>query len=96
MGGLFTASVRSPPVGIVLTMELTAAYDVVVPLVATCLCASLAARWLGGKPIYEQLLERTLALAGRTRDRTTCAVSSCLTESLRGVQRSIDVAAGQD
>ncbi len=65
MGGLFTASVRSPLVGIVLTLELTGAYDTTMPLVATCLCASLVAHWLGGKPIYEQLLDRTLTLARR-------------------------------
>jgi len=64
MGGLFTASVRSPMVGVVLTLELTGAYEVTLPLLATCLSASLAAHLLGGKPIYEQLLERTLALAG--------------------------------
>ena len=60
MGGLFTASVRSPMVGVVLTVELTGAYAHTVPLLATCLAASLVANWLGGKPIYEQLLARTL------------------------------------
>lgn len=64
MGGLFTACVRSPIVGVVLTLELTGAYDVAVPLLATCLFANLTARWLGGKPIYEQLLSRTLAAEG--------------------------------
>lgn len=66
MGGLFTASVRSPMVGVVLTLELTGAYEVAMPLLATCLFANLAAQWLGGKPIYEQLLDRTLVLAGIT------------------------------
>ena len=64
MGGLFTACVRSPIVGVVLTLELTGAYDVAVPLLATCLVANLTAQWLGGKPIYEQLLARTLAAGG--------------------------------
>ena len=64
MGGLFTASVRAPLVGIVLTLELTGAYDATLPLVATCLAASLVAQRLGGKPIYSQMLDRTLALAG--------------------------------
>jgi len=63
MGGLFTASVRSPMVGVVLTLELTGAYEVTLPLVATCLFASLAAQWLDGRPVYEQLLDRTLASA---------------------------------
>jgi CIC family chloride channel protein len=69
MGGLFTASVRSPMVGVVLTLELTGAYAVTLPLVATCLAASLVARALGGSPIYEQLLDRTLRLAGATPPR---------------------------
>ncbi len=61
MGGLFTASVRSPLVGVVLTLELTGAWSLALPLLATCLLADLVAWWLGGKPIYEALLERTLA-----------------------------------
>jgi len=64
MGGLFTASVRAPLVGVVLTLELTGAYEVTLPLMTTCLTANLAAQWLGGKPIYAQLLERTLTMAG--------------------------------
>lgn len=69
MGGLFTASVRSPIVGVVLTLELTGAYVLALPLLATCLVANLVARWLGGKPIYEQLLARTLEAAGRSDKR---------------------------
>jgi len=64
MSGLFTASVRSPMVGVVLTLELTGAYAVALPLLATCLAASLVARALGGSPIYEQLRDSTLRLAG--------------------------------
>lgn len=67
MGGLFTASVRAPVVGVALTLELTGAYDMVMPLITTCLVANLVAEWLGGKPIYEQLLDRTLKLAGIAR-----------------------------
>lgn len=63
MGGLFTASVRAPIVGVVLTLELTGAYQIAMPLLTTCLMANLAADWLGGRPIYEQLLERTLQQA---------------------------------
>lgn len=64
MGGLFTASVRAPIVGVVLTLELTGCYGLAMPLMATCLASNLTAQWLGGKPIYEQLLERTLRQAG--------------------------------
>lgn len=64
MGGLFTASVRAPMVGVILTLELTGTYNLMLPLMATCLAANVTAQWIGGKPIYEQLLDRTLAQAG--------------------------------
>lgn len=67
MGGLFTASVRAPLVGVVLALELTGAYEVALPLLITCGIAHVTAEWLGGKPIYEQLLDRTLAKAGTER-----------------------------
>jgi CIC family chloride channel protein len=61
MGGLFTASVHAPTVGIILVAELTGTYQLLLPLAITCLCAHICAKWLGGRPIYEALLERTLA-----------------------------------
>lgn len=67
MGALFTASVRAPMVGVVLTLELTGAYEVLLPVLATCLVANITAEWVGGRPIYEQLLERTLERAGVSR-----------------------------
>jgi chloride channel protein, CIC family len=68
MGGLFTASVRAPMVGVVLTLELTGAFEIVLPVLATCLVANVTAEWIGGRPIYEQLLDRTLERAGIKRD----------------------------
>lgn len=65
MGGLFAAAVRAPLVGIVLVAELTGAWSILVPTIITCLFANFIADWLGGRPIYEVLLERTLALAGQ-------------------------------
>ena len=64
MGGLFTASVRAPIVGVALTLEITGSYALVLPLMATCVTASLVAQWCGGRPLYAQLLERTLSQAG--------------------------------
>ncbi|MCT8972638.1 H(+)/Cl(-) exchange transporter ClcA [Microbaculum marinisediminis] len=69
MGGLFTASVRAPLVGVVLTLELTGAYEILLPVLVTCLVANVTAEWLGGRPIYEQLLDRTLKRAGIERTR---------------------------
>ncbi|WFE89027.1 H(+)/Cl(-) exchange transporter ClcA [Roseibium porphyridii] len=68
MGGFFAASVRAPLVGVVLVMELTGAYALIMPVLVTCTTASLTAHHLGGRPIYEQLLERTLRLAGESVD----------------------------
>jgi len=67
MGGLFTACVRAPIVGVALTLELTGAYELTLPLIVTCLVANLTAQWIGGKPIYEQLLDRTLEQNGISR-----------------------------
>ncbi|RKK04392.1 H(+)/Cl(-) exchange transporter ClcA [Pseudoroseomonas wenyumeiae] len=70
MAALFTASVRAPAVGVVLVMELTASYALTLPTLTACLIASLVAQWLGGRPIYGQMLERTLALAGVAQQTT--------------------------
>ncbi|PVB63241.1 H(+)/Cl(-) exchange transporter ClcA [Labrenzia sp. 011] len=70
MGGFFAASVRAPLVGVVLVMELTGAYALIMPVLVTCTTASLTAHHLGGRPIYEQLLERTLRLSGASPDTT--------------------------
>lgn len=60
MGGLFAASIRSPIVGAALALELTGSYTMMIPLIATTLTANMVAQWLGGKPIYEELLDRVL------------------------------------
>ncbi|PXW67115.1 H(+)/Cl(-) exchange transporter ClcA [Methylobacterium sp. B4] len=65
MAALFSATVHAPAVGVVLVLELTSAYALVLPMLTACLTASLVAQWLGGRPIYGQMLERTLAQAGR-------------------------------
>lgn len=61
MGALFAATVRAPVTGILLVIELTHNYDLILPLLITTLGATLAAQALGGKPIYSQLLQRSLA-----------------------------------
>ncbi|MSP76281.1 MAG: H(+)/Cl(-) exchange transporter ClcA [Rhodospirillaceae bacterium] len=66
MGGLFAATIRAPLVGVVLAVELTGAYALVLPLLVTCVTAHVISDWLKGRPIYELLLERTLRLAGQT------------------------------
>jgi CIC family chloride channel protein len=69
MGGLFAASVRAPIVGVALTLELTGSYALVLPVMLTCVTADIVAHWTGGRPIYSQLLDRTLARAGIARPK---------------------------
>ncbi len=63
MAALFCATVRAPLTGITLTIEMTGNYNMILPLILTCLTATLVAEGLGGKPIYTVLLKRTLRLA---------------------------------
>lgn len=63
MGALFAASVRAPVTGIVLVTEMTNNYALILPMMITTLCATLVAQILGGRPIYSQILARTLRLA---------------------------------
>ncbi len=60
MGALFAATVRAPITGILLVIEMTNNYYLILPLIITCLGAVIFAQMLGGQPIYSQLLHRTL------------------------------------
>jgi CIC family chloride channel protein len=63
MGALFAATVRAPLTGIILTVEMTLNYSQILPLILTCMSATVVAQGLGGKPIYTVLLHRTLKMA---------------------------------
>lgn len=63
MAAFFAATVRAPLTGIALAVEMTGDLGQLLPLLITCLAATLTAEALGGRPIYEVLLERTLARA---------------------------------
>jgi len=39
----------------------------ILPLIVTCLGATMVAQTLGGRPIYTQLLERTMRLSMRQK-----------------------------
>ncbi|MHC6528986.1 H(+)/Cl(-) exchange transporter ClcA [Vibrio proteolyticus] len=60
MGALFAATVRAPITGILLVIEMTNNYYLILPLIITSLGAVIFAQMLGGQPIYSQLLHRTL------------------------------------
>lgn len=66
MTGLFSSTIRAPLVGVVLVLELTGTYSLAVPSLVAAFSASIMSRALGGRPIYELLLERTLRLAGQS------------------------------
>nr|WP_261112824.1 chloride channel protein [Serratia entomophila] len=54
------ATVRAPLTGIVLVLEMTDNYQLILPMIITCLGATLVAQFLGGKPLYSSILARTL------------------------------------
>ncbi|MEM7008945.1 MAG: H(+)/Cl(-) exchange transporter ClcA, partial [Thermodesulfobacteriota bacterium] len=66
MAALFCATVRAPLTGIALTIEMTGNYFMILPLILTCLTATIVAQMLGGQPIYTVLLKRTLDLAKKS------------------------------
>lgn len=61
MAGLFSAIVRSPITGVILITEMTGDFQNFLSLAVVALVAYLMADILGGKPIYDQLLQRMLA-----------------------------------
>jgi len=60
MGALVAATVRAPLTSIMLTMELTDNYFLVLPLLITCTFSALTAHLLGSEPIYSVLLKRSV------------------------------------
>jgi chloride channel protein, CIC family len=68
MAALFSASVRAPLTGIVLTVEMTGRGDLTLPLLGASLVAMVVAIVLNSDPIYEALKRRMLmreAMANR-------------------------------
>jgi CIC family chloride channel protein len=62
MAAFFTAVVRSPLTGIVLAIELTRCFKLLLPLLAACFAAMLLPTLLRDPPIYDSLRENTLRL----------------------------------
>lgn len=60
MGGLFSATVRAPLTGIVLVVEMTQNYSLILPLMVTCLTATTVNQCFKNAPIYSQLCRRML------------------------------------
>lgn len=60
MGALFAATVQAPITGIILVVEMTANYSLIVPIMIACIGADIVAHELGTKPLYSVLLEKLL------------------------------------
>jgi CIC family chloride channel protein len=60
MAAFFTAVVRAPLTAIVLMVEMTGDYSLVLPLLVSSLTAGGIADWLGDRAVYEALLARDL------------------------------------
>jgi CIC family chloride channel protein len=63
MAALFTAVVRAPLTGMVLTIEMTGRADLALAMLFACLGAGLLATAVGSEPIYDTLRRRMLATA---------------------------------
>ena len=59
MAALLAATVRAPLTGLMLVVEMTGNYQLVVMSLLASIIADATADFLGGRPIYEQLLGRT-------------------------------------
>ena len=64
MAAFFTAVVRAPLTGIVLVIEMTASFTLLLPMLSACFAAMLVPNLLGNAPIYDSLRERILKKAG--------------------------------
>ena len=60
MAAFFTGVVQAPITGIVLVIEMTAAFSTLLPMVAACFAAMAAVNLLRTAPIYDSLRERAV------------------------------------
>jgi chloride channel protein, CIC family len=66
MAAFFTGVVQAPVTGIVLVIEMTASFTMLLPMMAACFTAMLVPNLIGTAPIYDSLRERTLRLQQTT------------------------------
>ena len=75
MASYFTGVVLAPLTGIVLIIEMTGNYMLILPLFVACFSAQIVADWLGVVPIYNALLEKNTAKnATRKAKLSNCIV----------------------
>jgi len=64
MASFFSGVVHAPLTGIVLILEMTANFKLLFPMMIASLISFYISEWLGGKPIYESLLNEDLRKSG--------------------------------
>lgn len=62
MAAFFTGVVQAPVTGIVLVIEMTASFTMLLPMIAACFAAMLVPNLLGATPIYDSLRQRVFLL----------------------------------
>jgi len=62
MAAFFTAVVQAPVTGIMLVIEMTGGFTMLLPMIAACFAAMLVPNLLQGAPIYDSLRERLFRL----------------------------------
>jgi chloride channel protein, CIC family len=70
MAAFFTGVVQSPITGIVLVIEMTASFTMLLPMIAACFAAMLVPNLLGGAPIYDSLRRRPTRTADARAENT--------------------------
>jgi CIC family chloride channel protein len=63
MAGIFAATVRAPITGLILAVEMTSNFELLLPLIFTVVSASLFTTLIGNQPIYTSLLKRSLEMS---------------------------------
>ncbi len=69
MAAIFSSTVIAPLTGLVLAVEMTANYELILPLILTTATASVVTRLMGNEPIYTTLLKRTLEREKRMKEQ---------------------------
>jgi chloride channel protein, CIC family len=70
MAAFFTAVVRAPVTGIILVIEMTAGFTLLLPMLSACFAAMLVPNLLGNAPIYDSLGERQREQTGSVREHS--------------------------
>lgn len=80
MTGYFSAIIKAPITGIILTCEVTGSFRQFLPYSVVALVAYVISDLLQAKPIYEQLLNRMIATRGENRHSNASFTTKALVE----------------